>query len=225
MPLDKFSIRGSPSTAQREVRDASSSPLGQSLHQARNLVPGRSARLNGRASQEITCLVSVATASGIADATQLGDPCSQPRPTGSEARDVIGSGAYRVGHRWEAPAVCSNDLRLSLHGRIRTTQCDAQRLAPQVPISCMHCSQAWSAGAPSFWHSSNTTEVANPSIIVQVPNNHWTVRIAVTPAVCSPKSMVNGRVCKSNKSCCSRSNRVHRLEMRGLGLGRTHPGS
>ena len=97
MPLDKFSIRGSPSTAQREVRDASSSPLGQSLHQARrpfvlnqNLVPGRSARLNGRASQEITCLVSVATASGIADATQLGDPCSQPRPTGSEAHRLWG---------------------------------------------------------------------------------------------------------------------------------------
>lgn len=115
--------------------------------------------------------------------------------------------------------MCSNDLRLSLHGRSRTTQHDAQRpgrpgrpgrLAPnRQSLACMHFSQSLVRGSDSSWHSGNTTGVANPSIMVPASNHHWAVRTAVTPAVCSPKSMVNGRLCTITLAATA-SNTVHR---------------
>lgn len=81
---------------------------------------------------------------------------------------------------------------------------------------------------PFFWHSGNTqkeTEVANPSIIIQAANHHWPVGTAVNPAVCSPKSMVNGQVRRPSLAATTARPCPDQLGMRGLGLGRSQPRS
>lgn len=81
---------------------------------------------------------------------------------------------------------------------------------------------------PFFWHSGNAqkeTEVANPSIIIQAANHHWSVGTAVNPAACSPKSMVNGQVRRPSLAATTARPCPDQLGMRGLGLGRSQPRS
>lgn len=139
------------------VRSASLAPLGQSLYQTWLRISPQPdlgaqqdlAGFNGRASQEITC--PAATASGIANAMQLRDPCTrQPRPTGSEAPVVISLGAHGVGH---TGGTCLRQCAAMISGfphtgRTTAIYCHGQCLAPNF---CSHV-----PGPRAFWHPGNT---------------------------------------------------------------------
>lgn len=98
---------------------------------------------------------------------------------------------------WVMPAAeCSNDLRLSTHGRTVPR--------PQPPISCMHCSHV--PGAHSFWHSGNTQR--SP---IRASSYQPRIVIGQSAEPCGLLTELNGQQPgTSHKSCCNGRNTVHR---------------
>lgn len=165
MPLDKFSVRGAPSTPQllrmvapslRGTERFISSPwpisvsdLAAYFSSTRPWCAARSGRLQRScvARNNLPCGHGVRYCECNATSRPLHKTTPSNRIRSSSRHQPWSA---RCGsHRWHMPAaVCSNDLRLSTHGRTTAIYCHGQCLAPNF---CSHV-----PGPRAFWHPGNT---------------------------------------------------------------------